>query len=409
MADNTTLPGTGDIVAADDVGGIKYQRVKVSTGADGTAVDNDATHPIYIDKITGGDLVAGASIGVVTETAPASDTASSGLNGRLQRIAQRISSLITLWGAATDAKNVATDTTSLTFMQVFKQISASVQTIAAGGGGSAVTMVDGANATLGAKADAKAATSDATPITAMQVLKQISFSIQAVATALAGSLTVGTHGVTIADNANVTFGAKADAKSIATDTTAVSAMSVFKQISASVQALVSTGIVITNANGNGAAVAASSAPVVLANDTGLLAVAHTAAPTAKTDGQVVPFVADKVGKLVTVHAIRDLVVSSGVVTLTGTGETTLLAAVASTFLDMTAIKLNNTSATPVRVDIRDATGGTVIDTFYLPAGDVRGQSYPVPKKQTAVNTNWTIQLSGAVTDVRVVAEFVKNI
>ena len=33
--------------------------------------------------------------GAVTETAPATDTASSGLNGRLQRIAQRISSLIT--------------------------------------------------------------------------------------------------------------------------------------------------------------------------------------------------------------------------------------------------------------------------------------------------------------------------
>lgn len=35
-----------------------------------------------------------AAIGALTETAPASDTASSGLNGRLQRIAQRITSLI---------------------------------------------------------------------------------------------------------------------------------------------------------------------------------------------------------------------------------------------------------------------------------------------------------------------------
>lgn len=34
-------------------------------------------------------------IGAVTETAPASDTASSGLNGRLQRIAQRLTSLLT--------------------------------------------------------------------------------------------------------------------------------------------------------------------------------------------------------------------------------------------------------------------------------------------------------------------------
>lgn len=37
-----------------------------------------------------------ALVGAVTETAPASDTASSGLNGRLQRIAQRLTSLISL-------------------------------------------------------------------------------------------------------------------------------------------------------------------------------------------------------------------------------------------------------------------------------------------------------------------------
>jgi hypothetical protein len=41
-----------------------------------------------------------ATIGGVTETAPASDTASSGLNGRLQRIAQRLTSLIALLPSA---------------------------------------------------------------------------------------------------------------------------------------------------------------------------------------------------------------------------------------------------------------------------------------------------------------------
>jgi hypothetical protein len=35
-----------------------------------------------------------ARVGIITETAPATDTASSGLNGRLQRIAQRLTSLI---------------------------------------------------------------------------------------------------------------------------------------------------------------------------------------------------------------------------------------------------------------------------------------------------------------------------
>ena len=53
-----------------------------------------------------------------------------------------------------------------------------------------------------------------------------------------GSTTAVTGNVasTVADGANVTLGAKADAKSTATDTTAISIMSVLKQISASVQA-----------------------------------------------------------------------------------------------------------------------------------------------------------------------------
>lgn len=48
-----------------------------------------------------------AAIGSVTETAPATDTASSGLNGRLQRIAQRLTSLIALLPASLGAKVAA--------------------------------------------------------------------------------------------------------------------------------------------------------------------------------------------------------------------------------------------------------------------------------------------------------------
>ena len=59
--------------------------------------------------------------GSLTETAPATDTASSGLNGRLQRVAQRITSLIALIPASLGQKAmsaslaivVASDQTSL--------------------------------------------------------------------------------------------------------------------------------------------------------------------------------------------------------------------------------------------------------------------------------------------------------
>ena len=72
-----------------------------------TAIDDSGTKRLAGDsKVTSSVLPDGAStsanqstthtrIGTLTETAPATDTASSGLNGRLQRIAQRITSTIT--------------------------------------------------------------------------------------------------------------------------------------------------------------------------------------------------------------------------------------------------------------------------------------------------------------------------
>lgn len=48
-----------------------------------------------------------ATVGALTETAPATDTASSGLNGRLQRVAQRVTSLISLFPASLGGKTAA--------------------------------------------------------------------------------------------------------------------------------------------------------------------------------------------------------------------------------------------------------------------------------------------------------------
>lgn len=104
MADNTTLPGTGEVIAADDIGGIKHQRVKIVWGTDGTANDADTASgkpmPAQLRDSDGTDVALTAKLGALTESAPGTDTASSGLNGRLQRIAQRITSLIALIPAA---------------------------------------------------------------------------------------------------------------------------------------------------------------------------------------------------------------------------------------------------------------------------------------------------------------------
>src|SRR5882757_9753021 len=51
---------------------------------------------VALNEQDGTDIALSAKVGALTETAPASDTASSGINGRLQRVAQRITSLIAL-------------------------------------------------------------------------------------------------------------------------------------------------------------------------------------------------------------------------------------------------------------------------------------------------------------------------
>lgn len=98
MADNETtqsdalasLPA-GVTFGFDDVDGVKIARSKTGFGENGTYTDASATNPLPVV-----DAALGTLAGAVNESAPGSDTASAGLNGRLQRIAQRLSSIIAL-------------------------------------------------------------------------------------------------------------------------------------------------------------------------------------------------------------------------------------------------------------------------------------------------------------------------
>jgi hypothetical protein len=50
MADNVGYtPGSGATVAADEIGGVLHQRVKIGVGADGTAVDVSSSNPLPVD------------------------------------------------------------------------------------------------------------------------------------------------------------------------------------------------------------------------------------------------------------------------------------------------------------------------------------------------------------------------
>jgi len=58
MADNTVLNSGsgGDTIASDDIAGVKYQRVKVTFGADGSATDAATTAPLPVRMSDGTDL-----------------------------------------------------------------------------------------------------------------------------------------------------------------------------------------------------------------------------------------------------------------------------------------------------------------------------------------------------------------
>jgi hypothetical protein len=164
------------------------------------------------------------------------------------------------------------------------------------------------------------------------------------------------------------------------------------------------GHLLAHVHGETHGAAVSSEPVVIAGE------ARTTTPTAVDDGDVVRIQCDDQGRVVTSPlAPRDLVLHNQI-TLTNTTETTLIAAAASTFHDIVTLAASNTSATKVRVDIRDSTTGTVRWSMSL-AADGGGfvLNLPVPLTQAAVNNNWTAQLSGSVTDVRVMAVAVKRV
>ena len=91
---------TAPPVATETIGGEEYQKVRPGWGPTGTHNDTDDADGKRLP-------VGGGQIGTLTEAAPASDTASSGLNGRLQRIAQRLTSLIALFPTALGQSTMA--------------------------------------------------------------------------------------------------------------------------------------------------------------------------------------------------------------------------------------------------------------------------------------------------------------
>lgn len=116
-------------IAADDVSGVMYQRVKIAHGVDGSATDVSTINPLPVT--IDADIIF-------------------------------------------DTTGLAQDAT-----------------------------IDEVSTVLGIKTDAKSTATDGTSISAVSIWKQISASVQAIVTALAGTLTVATHAVTQSGTWNV--------------------------------------------------------------------------------------------------------------------------------------------------------------------------------------------------------------
>lgn len=120
--------------------------------------------------------------------------------------------------------------------------------------------------------------------------------------------------------------------------------------------------------------------------------AATALPTAVTDGQVVNAMLSKYGQQIVRQALRENQ-GNQYTTIANTTETTIITADAANKLDISALTF--TSDTALSITIRDGTAGTIKDKFTLQANSTGGfVSSALPKLlQTAINANWTAQLS----------------
>lgn len=101
---DTKTPALGQALAATS-SPVVLTAAQVTTLTPPAAITGFALEATLVTRLTESDF--DTKTGALTEVAPASDTASSGLNGRLQRIAQRITSLIALFPTSLGQKTMA--------------------------------------------------------------------------------------------------------------------------------------------------------------------------------------------------------------------------------------------------------------------------------------------------------------
>lgn len=100
------------ITTATLTGDVEIGAVEIKDGASDQRATVNASGEVLVKD--------GGGLGALTETAPVTDTASSGINGRLQRIAQRLTSILAAMAPATAGtgtpSSVASSASSVTIL-----------------------------------------------------------------------------------------------------------------------------------------------------------------------------------------------------------------------------------------------------------------------------------------------------
>lgn len=388
MADNTELnPGVGgDIFAADDIAGVKYQRIKLVFGADGVNSGDVATgNPFPVSVIAA--LPAGANaIGAVTQSG----------GPWTQNLTQIGGGALALGQAAMAA--------SIPVVIASNQSTINVQ------------LQTGANV-IGS-------------LVANQSVNNTQINGSAIVTVATGVQKVG-----ISDGAGNSFLSAANAlNSAGTGIQAVQLAGQFDDVSPTVITENQFGnlrmsnnrnlyATLRDAAGNerGLNISAQNAASITgdvaaaATDAGnpvkIGGQARTTNPAAVADGQRVNAMFDKVGRqVVVVGQVRELRAVQRTQIVNSTAETTILASGgASVFHDVYFLLVSNASGQQVDVTIRDATSGTVRFTISLAAYGGAVIQPPRAHPQATANNNWTAQLSVGTVTVNITVMADKNL
>lgn len=342
MADNVQLPATGTgtadvIVAADEIAGAKYQRVKIIVGADGTNDGDVATsNPLPVSD-AGGALTVD---GTVTAELSATDNA---VLDTIDAVLDTINAKLVTGTVIGDVNLGATDNA------VLDDIAAKLATI-----------------------DADTSALAAGVSTEYQV-------------DIVGSLPAGTNAIgKLTANSGVDIGD--------VDVLSLPAVTI-----AAAQTLATVTTVSTLTGGGVAHDSADSGnPVKVGGRVDLTP--STATICADNDRADLILDGDGVA-IVRQTALGDCLVERVTNTNGTSTASTVFGATAGTRNYITSVIAYNSSATAGYVDLLDGSGGTIFCTIPLPAGGGTAISFPVPMKQATADRAMYYDVSGALTTV----------